>query len=162
MWQQKRAQRAIFSISLSEAHNRILHKPISGVKEQMIPAEKDNKLSLFHPQFSVLTFFQLLLFNFHFFTKAWSLVKGQLQCSLLILQSTPQHRRWCIFFLPVSFLAIFGLFTHFLVLLLLLLKQAHILGKKGTDSSSFFHSSHESHTLSLVSGLPFYILSLFT
>ena len=118
MWQQKRTQRAIFSISLSEAHNRILHKPISGVKEQMIPAEKDNKLSLFHPQFSVLTFFQLLLFNFHFFTKAWSLVKGQLQCSLLILQSTPQHRRWCIFF-PAGVLfsniwvihALFGVIT---------------------------------------------------
>ena len=64
MWQQKRAQRAIFSISLSEAHNRILHKPISGVTEQMIPAEKDNKLSLFHPQFSVFAFaFSLSLFH---------------------------------------------------------------------------------------------------
>ena len=69
MWQQKRAQRAIFSISLSEAHNRILHKPISGVKEQMIPAEKDNKLSLFHPQFSVLTSFSFRFFTFTFSQK---------------------------------------------------------------------------------------------
>ena len=34
----KKAVVPIFSISLSQVHNRILHQPISGVKERMIPS----------------------------------------------------------------------------------------------------------------------------
>ena len=76
----KRAKKAvfsIFSISLSQVHNRILHEPISGVKERRIPSWGISIIQgfLFLSTFSRGHLWEVLLFKDSYIWEKFSTTK---------------------------------------------------------------------------------------